>query len=58
MNVFVDNAKSMITKAVILDKSNNTLQVSFSNLVSNKPLDNALFVFTKAKFPKDVEILD
>ena len=58
VNVFVDNTKSMITKAVILDKSNNTLQVSFSNLVSNKALDNALFVFNKAKYPKDVEILD
>jgi outer membrane lipoprotein-sorting protein len=58
VNVFVDNTKSMITKAVILDKSNNTLQVSFSNLVSNKVLDNALFVFNKAKYPKDVEILD
>ena len=58
VSVFVDNAKSMITKAVILDKSNNTLQVSFSNLVSNKALDNALFVFNKAKYPKDVEILD
>jgi outer membrane lipoprotein-sorting protein len=58
VNVFVDNAKSMITKAVILDKSNNTLQVSFSNLISNKALDNALFVFNKAKYPKDVEILD
>ena len=58
VNVFVDNAKSMITKAVILDKSNNTLVVSFSNLVSNKALDNAMFVFNKAKYPKDVEILD
>jgi outer membrane lipoprotein-sorting protein len=58
VNVFVNNAKSMITKAVILDKSNNTLIVSFSNLVSNKVLDNALFVFNKAKYPKDVEILD
>jgi outer membrane lipoprotein-sorting protein len=58
VNVFVDNTKSMITKAVILDKSNNTLQVSFSNLVSNKALDNALFVFNKAKYPKNVEILD
>ena len=58
VNVFVDNTKSMITKAVILDKSNNTLQVSFNNLVSNKVLDNALFVFNKAKYPKDVEILD
>ena len=58
VNVFVNNAKSMITKAVILDKSNNTLIVSFSNLVSNKVLDNTLFVFNKAKYPKDVEILD
>lgn len=58
VNVFVDNTKSMITKAVILDKSNNTLVVSFSNMVANKALDNALFVFNKAKYPKDVEILD
>jgi outer membrane lipoprotein carrier protein len=58
VNVFVNNAKSMIKKAVILDKSNNTLIVSFSNLVSNKVLDNSLFVFNKAKYPKDVEILD
>jgi outer membrane lipoprotein-sorting protein len=58
VNVFVDNAKSMITKAVILDKSNNTLVVGFANLVSNKALDNAMFVFNKAKYPKDVEILD
>jgi hypothetical protein len=48
----------MITKAVILDKSYNTLQVSFTNLVSNKAFDNAMFVFNKAKYPKDVEILD
>jgi hypothetical protein len=27
-------------------------------LVSNKALDNAIFVFNKAKYPKDVEILD
>ncbi len=58
VNVFLNNAKSMIKKAVILDKSNNTLIVSFSNLVSNKVLDNSLFVFNKAKYPKDVEILD
>ena len=58
VNVFVNNAKSMITKAVIVDKGNNALVVSFSNLVSNKSLDNALFVFSKAKYPKDVEILD
>jgi len=58
VNVFVNNAKSMITKAVIVDKGNNALVVSFSNLVSNKSLDNALFVFNKAKYPKDVEILD
>ena len=52
------DARKNFSKVVILDKSNNTLQVSFSNLVSNKVLDNAMFVFNKAKYPKDVEILD
>lgn len=58
VNIFVDKAKNMIVRAVILDKGNNTVQVSFSNMVPNKNLADNLFAFNPAKYPKDVEILD
>lgn len=58
VTIFVDKAKSLITKAVILDKSNNTLQVSFSNINTSANLADNLFVFNKSRYPKDVEILD
>lgn len=58
VNIFVDKVKNMITRAVILDKGNNTVQVSFTNLVPNKNLADNLFVFNPSKYPKDVEILD
>lgn len=58
VNIFVDKAKKMIVRAVILDKGNNTVQVSFSNMVPNKNLADNLFAFNPAKYPKDVEILD
>jgi outer membrane lipoprotein-sorting protein len=48
----------MITKAVILDKGNNTVQVDFSNINTNKNLADNLFSFNRARYPKDVEILD
>ena len=58
VNIFVDKLKNMIVRAVILDKGNNTVQVSFTNLVPNKNLADQLFTFNPAKYPKDVEILD
>ncbi|SJZ53892.1 LolA family protein [Sediminibacterium ginsengisoli] len=58
VNIFVDKSKSLITKAVILDKSNNTLVVTFSNLKTNADLPDSYFVFNRSKYPKDVEILD
>ncbi len=58
VNIFVDKTKNMIVRAVILDKGNNTVQVSFSNMVPNKNLADNLFAFNPGKYPKDVEILD
>lgn len=58
VNIFVDKVKNMITRAVILDKGNNTVQVNFTNIVPNKNLADNLFVFNPSKYPKDVEILD
>lgn len=58
VTVFVDKTKSIINKAKVLDKSNNILEFSFSNLNTNANLTDATFVFNKSKYPKDVEILD
>jgi outer membrane lipoprotein-sorting protein len=58
VNVFVDKAKNMITKAKVLDKSNNIIEFTLSNLNTNATIPDASFVFNKSKYPKEVEILD
>jgi outer membrane lipoprotein carrier protein len=58
VNVFVDKAKSFITKAKITDKSNNKIELSISNVNTKANLSDVLFAFNKTKYPKDVEVLD
>jgi len=58
VTVYVDKAKSIISKAKVLDKSNNTMEFSFSNLNTTTSIEDKTFVFNKSKYPKDVEILD
>jgi outer membrane lipoprotein-sorting protein len=58
VNVFVDKAKSIISKAKVLDKSNNTLEFSFTNLNTSADVKDNVFVFNKSKYPADVEVLD
>jgi outer membrane lipoprotein carrier protein len=58
VNLFIDKAKSTFSKARILDKSNNITEVKISNLNLNASVADALFIFNKNKYPKDVEILD
>lgn len=58
VNVFVDKTKNMITKALILDQSNNKLEFSLNNLNTTAPIQDNLFTFNKSNYPKDVEILD
>lgn len=58
VNIFIDKTKSMITKAKVLDKSNNTLEFVLSNLNTAAILSDASFQFNRAKYPKDAEILD
>lgn len=56
VNVFVDKAKNMITKAHILDKSDNTIDFSLSNINTNASLPDNKFVFDAAKHP-GVEVI-
>lgn len=58
VNIFIDKSKNMITKAKVLDKSNNTLEFVLSNLNTTASLPDASFQFNRAKYPKDAEILD
>jgi len=58
VNIFVDKVKGIITKAKILDKSNNTIEFSFTNLNTNATIADNVFMFNKSKYPKDVEVLD
>ena len=58
INIFIDKTKNFITKAKILDKSNNTIELTISNTNTNAALNDNLFQFNKSKYPKDVEILD
>jgi outer membrane lipoprotein carrier protein len=58
VNIFIDKVKNMITKAKVLDKSNNTIEFVLSNLNTSANLPDANFQFVRTKYPKDAEILD
>ena len=58
VNVFIDKAKNMITKAKILDKSSNTIEFSLTNINTNATIVDAVFIFDKKHYPVGVEILD
>ena len=54
--VYVDQAQNMITSSRIFENSGNIYEYSISNLKTNIPLDDAMFVFNKAKHPGVDEI--
>jgi outer membrane lipoprotein-sorting protein len=56
VNVFVDKAKSLITKANILDKNGNTIQFTLSNIKTNAVIPDSKFQFDAAKHP-GVEVI-
>jgi outer membrane lipoprotein-sorting protein len=58
VNLFFDKAKNTLLKARILDKSNNITELKVNSFNMSSSLNDNLFVFNKAKYPKDVEILD
>ena len=58
VNLFFNKAKSTLSKARILDKSNNITELKVNSINLSAVLADNMFVFNKAKYPKDVEILD
>jgi outer membrane lipoprotein-sorting protein len=58
VNIFFDKVSGNLAKATILDKSNNITELKVSNINLGSVLSENLFLFNKAKYPKDVELLD
>lgn len=58
VNVFVDKAKMLITRATILDKSNNTISFTLSGVNTNATIPEQTFVFNKNKYKKSIEVIE
>lgn len=58
VNLFFDKSKKTLAKARILDKSNNITELKVNKINLSATLSEKIFVFNKAKYPKDVEVLD
>jgi outer membrane lipoprotein-sorting protein len=55
--IFVDKAKNLITKANVIDKSDNTIEFELSNLNTTANLADSKFTFDTKKYPK-VEVIE
>ena len=58
VTVYVDKAKNLITKAKITDKAKNVIQFTLSNVKTDAVINDNTFVFNRAKYPKDAEVID
>jgi outer membrane lipoprotein-sorting protein len=58
LNAFVDKAKMIITRAKIIDKSNNTIDLKLSNINTGANIPDDTFVFNKSKYKKNIEVIE
>ncbi|MEN9701109.1 MAG: hypothetical protein RIR55_424 [Bacteroidota bacterium] len=58
VTLVLDKAKSALSSAIILDKSNNITDVKVVSINYAASLQDKLFQFNRAKYPKNVEIFD
>lgn len=58
VTLVVDKVKSALSSASILDKSNNSTLVKVLSINYTAVLADNLFLFNRAKYPKNVEIFD
>ena len=58
VTLVIDKLKSALSSASILDKSNNSTVVKVLSINYNAVLADNLFLFNRAKYPKNVEIFD
>ncbi len=58
VTLVIDKVKSALANAIILDKSNNITDVKVVSINYTASIEDKLFVFNRAKYPKNVEIFD
>ena len=58
INLFVDKVKMIISKATVLDKSNNTFQLLLNNINTKANLTEKAFVFDKTRYHKNIEVIE
>ena len=58
VTLVIDKIKSALSSASILDKSNNSTLVKVLSINYKAVLADNLFLFNRAKYPKNVEIFD
>jgi outer membrane lipoprotein-sorting protein len=58
VTLILDKIKSALSSASILDKSNNITDVKVVSINYGVTLEDKLFLFNRAKYPKNVEIFD
>jgi len=56
VNVFVDKSKTLITKARVVDKSDNIIEFALNNINTNATLPDSKFVFNEKQHP-GVEVI-
>ena len=58
VTLVVDKGKSALSSATIIDKSNNITDEKVLSINYGASVDEGVFKFNKAKYPKNVEIID
>lgn len=58
VTLIIDKIKSALSSAIILDKSSNFTDVKVLSISYSATLADKLFLFNRAKYPKNVEIFD
>ncbi|GEO07674.1 LolA family protein [Segetibacter aerophilus] len=58
LNVSVDKSKTMITKARVQDRNNNTIDFNLSNINTAANIPDNTFVFNKNKYKKNIEVIE
>jgi outer membrane lipoprotein-sorting protein len=57
INLFINKANNLITKAVVTDKQGNITEISFGNATFNAVIPDSQFVFDASKHP-GVEVVN
>lgn len=58
VNLFIYKPKMMVTKAKVVDKGNNTIEFSLSNVNTTSSIADEAFVFDKTRYKKHIEVIE